>query len=256
MEGFQNLSDFVIQPFGNVDSEEQKRLEKIYQSNKKHLKIEGYTIIDDDYFIHIKVPSDSNPNQFYDVVFLFFTDNNKVKRGFTLNKYYVKFFSNSPSFIYQFAALYRINGFLIDFLFDKMDAEYAETPPKNPKKMMYDKSIYCASKFLLDSTAALSKLGLVTRRKKDKEKFFSDIKTFKDVKLTNELSTLDKKIDKELEKNKSNTKRSKVDRERRNTSTHRTVARKDTLQNTSKKCITTAKRIQAKKKIKSSRRKK
>ena len=160
MEGFQILKDFLLEPFGNVDIDVQKRLEISYQSMKHKIKVEGYTIVDDDYFIHIKVPSESNPNQSYDVVILFFADNNKVKRGITLNHYYVKFFSNSPSFIYQYAVLYKTNGFLIDFLYDKMDKKYSDTMPKNPKKMMYDKSIYCASKFLLDSTAGLSKLEI------------------------------------------------------------------------------------------------
>ena len=247
MEGFQTLKDFVDEPFGNIVASERSKFELAYQAIKRNIKIEGYTIVDDDYFIHIKVPSESNPNQSYDVVILFFTEDSKVKRGITLNKYYVKFFSNSPSFIYQYAVLYKTNGFLIDFLYDKMDKKYSDTLPKNPKKMMYDKSIYCASKFLLDTTAGLSKLGLVTRKKKDERKFFADIKSFEDVKFTNELSTLDKKIDKELEKNKANTKKRRLEREKNNRSIHRTTAKKDTLARGVQKSITMGKRIKAKK---------
>lgn len=248
MEGFQTIADFLNDPFGNGNPSEQKRLEGKYQEIKSGIKINGYTIVDGDYFVHVSIPSSSNKNQSYDVVILFFTDNSKVERELTLSNYYVKFFSNSPSFIYQYAVLYKVNGFLIDFLYDKMDQAYIDKEPQKPKKLMYDKSIYAACQYLLTgTTAALSKLGLVTRKKKTKEKFFKDIKTFEDVKLTGELNTLDKKIDKELEENKKIRKDAR--NKHRSLDKHRKNAKKDTLAPNVKKSITMAKKIKRVKKV-------
>ena len=205
---FQTLHDFIQNPFGITNEKKSDEYEKKYQAMKKksNFKIEGYTSIDDNYFIHVIVPSDSNQNQTYDVVVLFFTDETVVKKRTTFSNYYVKFFSNSPSFIYKYAYLYKENGFLIDFLFDKLDAAYIDKKPLKTNSnfdMFYEKSIYCASRLLLDDEAiALSKLGIILKHKKPKDKFFRDIKSFEHIKMNSELQTIDKKINKELEENK------------------------------------------------------
>lgn len=254
MTNFQNISDFLSAPFGNVDKAEQARLLRMYSNSKfkRAIKISGYTVVDEEYFFHLSIPSDSNPNQLYDVVILFFTDNEKIKKEMSFKNYYIKFFSNSPSFMYQYAALYKQEGFLIDFLFDKMDKNYADVLPKTQKALSYDKSIYAACKYLYDTPAALSKMGLITKQKKKPERFFSDIKTFQDVKLTNDLNTLDKKIGKELEKNKEKKKEHRK-KGSGNSSFVRKDARKDTLSGTSEKAIKMAKTIKASKGVRKTR---
>lgn len=208
MEQFQTLSEFVENPFGISDTKKRDEFEDKYQKMKsnKNFKIEGFTTIDDNYLIHVIVPSDSNPGQTYDVVVLFFTDETTVKKRTTFSNYFVKFFSNSPSFIYKYAYLYKENGFLIDFLFDKLDSKYSGQAPVKTNTnfdMFYDKSIYCASRLLLDEEhVALSKLGIILKHKKTNNAFFRDIKTFENIKLSSELKTIDKKINKELKENK------------------------------------------------------
>lgn len=214
---FQTLEGFLAAPFGSREPKSNE-FEQKYQKLKsnKRIHIEASTKIEDNYLLHIKVGSDSNQNVFYDVILLFFTDDNSIKRDISFRKYYVQFFSNSPSFIYQYATLYKQNNGLIEMLYDKLDPEYVDkTPDKaNPSmKLSYDKSIYSACRFMQDNpVSAFSKAGILVRKKKTPEKFFSDIKTFANVKMDNEINQLDKKVDKELAKastkDKENSKKS------------------------------------------------
>lgn len=232
---FQTLHEFIENPFGISDNKKNEKYEKIYQEmkKKKTFKIEGYTSIDDNYFIHVIVPSDSNPNQCYDVVVLFFTDETVVKKRTTFSNYYVKFFSNSPSFIYRYAYLYKQNGFLIDFLFDKLDQNFINQAPTKTNAnfdLFYDKSIFCASRLLIDDEAvALSKLGIILKHKKSKDKFFRDIKSFENIKMSSELQNIDKKINKELEENKKQIKSPKI--KNQNRSINKVRAKSNTLSN-------------------------
>lgn len=208
MTAFQTIQEFVESPFGNQKKNNQDKLEEEYQKMKSNSKfrVEGFTTIDDNYLIHIEIPSESNPSQVYDVVVLFFTDDSIVKKRTTFSNYYVKFFSNSPSFIYKYSYLYDENGFLIDSLYDKLDSKYRGVAPKNTNQKMelyYDKSIYCACRLLLDNNLVLmSRFGIITKHKKSPTKFFSDIKSFENIKMSSEISSMDKKINKELVENK------------------------------------------------------
>lgn len=250
MASFQTISEYLNAPFGNKNEAEKKKMEEMYKKmiGGKKIRIEGYTRVDDNYLLHIIIPSESNPNQTYDVVLLFFTDNSSVKRDTHLRNYYVKFFSNSPSFIYQYAALYHAAGYLVDFLFEKMDQSYKDVMPKNPKPLSYDKSLYCACRYLMDDAHPLGKLGMLTKKKKNNNAFFRDIKTFQDVKLTSELNALDKKLDKELEENKKAKKEKK--KEKRSGVTEpigKKMAKTNTLPPDVKPAITHVRKITAKK---------
>ena len=122
---FQTIEEFLKAPFGNEEPKNQdfeQKYKKLYAD--KRISLVALTQIDDDYLLHLSVGSDTNPTEAYDVVLLFFTDNETIKKEITFKNYYVKFFSNSPSFIYKYAVLYRQNGFLIDMLYDKMDEKY------------------------------------------------------------------------------------------------------------------------------------
>ena len=202
MAEFQTLSQFINSPFGNTNVDRTNSYETEYKSVKNRLKIAGYTEIDGSFLLHITVPSKSNVKQIYDVVILFFTDDPSIKKERTLSNYNIKFFSNSPSFIYKYAVLYKKNGYLIDAFFDKMDAQYADVMPDKSNKgyeMFYDKSIYCACRFLLDSKTALSKFGILLHHKQSNELFFRNIKDFQDTKFSSDSKAIEKKIEKELD---------------------------------------------------------
>lgn len=101
----------------------------------------------DKFFIYIKIPSETVPDFYYDVVIEFFPS----KKGFdefrTLDKYQVRFFSNDPSFVYTFAYAFNKNNMFISELSAKMGKIPLSTKPKetNPKlEIGHVKSLYIA----------------------------------------------------------------------------------------------------------------
>lgn len=215
---YQTLSEFLQAPFGqrnlSRNSEYESKYQKFKSSNK--IRVEGYTKMDDDCFIHIKVPSESQPGVEYDVVIQFFTDDPSVSKENTYENYYIKFFSNSPGFIYKYAVLYKIHGYLIESLYDKMDPEFINTLPEKTNKNLeinYDKSIYFACRFLSENKfGILNKLGILIRRKKSFEKFIQGISDFEESKLGLEIASLEKTIKSDTEKEKKKAKEARKEK--------------------------------------------
>ena len=209
MSTFQTIEEFLSRPFGNEEKRNSEFEAKFLKLNReKRIRAIAHTRIDDDYLLHLSVGSDTNPTESYDVVLLFFTDNEEIKKEITFKNYYVKFFSNSPSFIYQYAVLYKQNGFLIDMLYDKLDEKYKDTLPdkvNKDHKLSYDSSIYCACRYLQNHGGYFNKY-LNGASHKRSEQFFREIKDFSDVKMINDIRNMDKKIDKELAENKKKSK--------------------------------------------------
>lgn len=185
---YQTLKEFLESPFGtgkNLERDVKYNLRYETFKSRQKIRIEGYTSVTDDYYIHLVVPSESDENRLYDVVIRFFSP---IKSSLTsLSKYYIQFFSNSPGFMYQYAVLYRLNGFLIEDLYNKMDPDFISKLPEksNPNlKMSYDSTIYFACRFLSENNFQyLSKFGILLQKKKTPEKFFKDITSFKDMKV-------------------------------------------------------------------------
>ena len=152
---YQTLKEFLESPFGtgkNLERDVKYNLRYETFKSRQKIRIEGYTSVTDDYYIHMVVPSESDENRSYDVVIRFFSP---IKSSLTsLSKYYIQFFSNSPGFMYQFAVLYRLNGFLIEDLYNKMDPDFISKLPEksNPNlKMSYDSTIYFACRVLSEN---------------------------------------------------------------------------------------------------------
>jgi hypothetical protein len=210
---FQTIEEFLDAPFGKPEvksNEYEAKYQKL--AKDKRIRMVAHTQIDEDYLLHLSIGSETNPKDSYDVVLLFFTDNEELKRERTFRRYYVKFFSNSPSFIYHYAALYKENGFLIDALYEKMDPEYADKLPEVTNashKMSYDKSIYSACRFLIDRRFDAFNKFIQGIMKKNPDEFFREIRDFQDIKMTSEIRSMDKKINRELEKNKKEKKERK-----------------------------------------------
>lgn len=161
---YQTLSDFLVHPFGVPYTDEGQKLDGKYEKFKSMISVEGYSILDESYYIHIKVPSESQPGKTYDVVVQFMPQTKTMEKDSNLDFYVIQFFSNSPSFIYRYAALYKLHGYMIDALQEKLDPDYADTLPDKTNtemKLMYDKSIYFACKFLYENRLTyLSKSAL------------------------------------------------------------------------------------------------
>ena len=139
----------------------------------------------------------------YDVVIRFFTDNPEVAKQNHLRNYFIQFFSNSPSFMYQYAYLYNKEGFLIEALYNKLDPGYIDTPPEKTNKDMvmgYDKSIYFACRFLTDKKFRyLEKGGFGAFKKKTSSNFFREVSDFRSIKLDQQIMSEEKKLSKVLD---------------------------------------------------------
>lgn len=184
---YQKLSEFIEQPFGKhvgLNLEYKAKYDKYRNTNK--IKLVGVSQIDNIYFAHVVIPSESTTTH-YDVVIEFFPDNPNLHKEHNLLNYKCKFFSNSPSFIYKYAALFKKKGYLIEELYNKLDLQYADKMPEktNPNNdLCYDKSLFFASRYLLDHhMTMLSKIGVVFRRKSFDE-FVKSIKDYNYIKDT------------------------------------------------------------------------
>lgn len=198
----QTIAEFMrsplnIQNAGAKQSEYDKKYE-LFKRNKK-LKIEGFTSIGDNYFIHMVIPSDSNPDRNYDVI-VKFSPPDGGENNVSLRYYHIQFFSNSPGFIYKYSVLYKEHGLLIEELYNKMDPDYMDTLPSKTNtslELSYDKSIYFVCRFLSDHQFRyLSKVGPLTMYRKTPENFFRSVSSFKKMKALQEFDSLTKKVNK------------------------------------------------------------
>lgn len=166
---YQTLEEFLFRPFGIADAEQEKVLAPKYAKNGKYVKLVEYSVLDGEYFLHLVIPSESKQDKTYDVVLQFFHPDEQMSKHGSLNHYLVQFFSNSPSFIYRYAALYKLHGYLIDSLQDRLDVSYIDKMPDKTNKeykMSYDKSLYFACRYLYEHRLTLmTKAGLFLQKK-------------------------------------------------------------------------------------------
>ena len=103
-----------------------------------------------DILFHVRVPSEEYKfnKLHYDV--LFKIENDPSQRYSMRN---VKFFSNSPSFIYTYAYVYYHDDIMIDEFASKLPILAITVPPevRNPVESLgYEKSTYIAARYLID----------------------------------------------------------------------------------------------------------
>jgi len=135
-----------------------------------------------EYYFHFTVPSEGKERRnTYDVV-LHFTvaDEPEIANDSNLNRYYVKFFSNSPSFTYTFAYAFNLYGLFVEELKDKFRKETFSHPPvtRNPGEIIsYEKTIYFACHYLLLDRKYLNKIVIDSMAKPfNKAEFVKNIR--------------------------------------------------------------------------------
>ena len=114
----------------------------------------------DNYIAYLKIPSEVVDKFYYDVL-IEFRPPKKAITGTTLKDYYVRFYSNDPSFVFTFTHAFIANKIFITELSDKMSkkAIKEKAKEKNPKDQVgYVKSLYFA--YLI-----MSKRGLFNKVK-------------------------------------------------------------------------------------------
>lgn len=101
----------------------------------------------EDYIFQFKIPSETYDPLVYDVVISFTALTKDMINDFTLNRYAIKLFSNSPNFTFTYAYVYNKDGILISFLKNKLGTIALTKPPKvkNPTETYgFEKSVYFA----------------------------------------------------------------------------------------------------------------
>lgn len=236
MATYQTISEFLHTPFGKTST--QSKLTKYntsYNANRNDIILNAYTKIDDAYYFHVKIPSESQKdgNVYYNVVIRFFTDKKEALKSSHIRDYYIQFFSNSPGFIYNYAVLYKNNGYLIDSLYTKLDPRYFDKLPTKTNvnlELSYDKTIYFACRFLNEKKfKVLNKFGVSLGKKLTPNKFFGEIKDFQSVKVETELLTLERKSLKDLAKNLDKEKSNETKSNIKTNDNHRKTATTSTM---------------------------
>ena len=139
----------------------------------------------DQFYAHVKIPSEVVPRFYYDVVIKFATADNGLRVGNTLNDYDVQFFSNDPAFVFTYERVFHKLGMFVEECKPRASKLALRKDPKetNPYEVPgYVKSIYFAYLFMkrnnLFSKALYRQLGV----------------SFNARKLNSEIEDTDKKI--------------------------------------------------------------
>lgn len=202
---YQTLTEFVASPFGRkTDLTRDRKYDTMYQNYIKSnsIYIKSYTTIEDSWYLLIRVPSESQKGLIeYDVVIRFFPETKDIISESHLRNYKIQFFSNSPSFTYQFAYLYYTNGYLIEELYKKSDIESISRPPEKANANMtltYDKSIYFACRYLTSKQfGKLDKNGSMGS-KQTSDGFFREISSFNDMNMYSMILSEERKLKREI----------------------------------------------------------
>ena len=208
------LEQYILNPMGknnavmNASTREIMRKTYIHKFDNLLLRESGYikytTYYDkknNNYWIHVKVPSETVKNFYYDVVFKFSSTEKTALFGEDLFKCNVKFYSNDPAFVYTYAHVFSKNGLFIKELGSKMckQALKREAKEKNPNNVVgYVKTIYFA--YLLMQNKKLNK----------KSRFDVEVIEFSLDKLLNNITSADIKIMEREREGKKVSKKKKI----------------------------------------------
>ncbi len=149
------------------------------------------------FYVHMKVPSEVVDKFYYDTVIEFYTDNEELLSSRTLNDYYVKFYSNDPSFVFTFCHAFVKNKIFIEDLEPKMSKEAIKKAGevRNPLSQVgYVKSLYFAY-LLMKQYGLFNKIQFETNSRKYNKKELLQIIEHADIKIQ-------KRRDAEEEQNK------------------------------------------------------
>lgn len=103
------------------------------------------------FYFYIKIPSETVPNFFYDVVIKLVPPPEIKDKTDKLDDYYIQVFSNDPAFAFTYAYAYNKEHLIVSELVNKFPPQFIEDKPKvtNPKlDINYSKVIYFGYLFL------------------------------------------------------------------------------------------------------------
>lgn len=133
---------------------------------------------------HFQIESDKNSDILYDVVIKFYTKDTTVKTHQNILAYDFQFFSNSPSFLFQFAYVYNKNNLLIPELRKQIGETALNNSPSksNPHHAVgYDYTIYYCLRFLYLNQFYLTKKEILRKGKQISQFKVDDIASSQNV---------------------------------------------------------------------------
>lgn len=181
-----------------------EKLEKILVRESGKVKYNLYKS-KNNYYIHLKIPSEVINKFYYDTVIEFRPKDNSSQYEKNLKNYNVKFYSNDPSFVFTFAHAMLENDLFVRDLVPRMSKEAVKrvAKEKNPKNTVgYVKSLYFS--YLLMKRYSLF----------DKISFDSYSTRYDKVKLLLEIEHADKKVKDRQEAQEKLTKTKSVQRKK------------------------------------------
>lgn len=167
------IQEYIDNPMGKGDAALSKNrilmlntLNQKYEilTSKKKIKMKCYRA-GKKYYIHLIIPSETERNNTYDVVFEFSDDKKEWSKLLSIRNYSVRVFANSPSFAYTFAYVYKKHDLLINSLVKKLGKEFVKIAPdvRNRYQIVsYEKYVFFGAKYIVDS-------GILNRAKIDSQ---------------------------------------------------------------------------------------
>jgi hypothetical protein len=228
----QTLREFVDNPMGKgsnaipgrqlIQNDLRNRLELLLSKPDKKISVTIYSY-GQSYFFHLIIPSENTKRRnTYDVVLHFIPSEGATEHK-NLNQYYVKFFSNSPSFTYTYAYAFNLNGLFVEELAGKFDERVFENPPvtRNPGEIVsYEKTIFFACQHILNNASKYmvkSAIELIAK-KFNKDEFLKKIRHTETIE--REIQRENNRIKREEEEEK---RKSKKDTSSKNRSSNKTT---------------------------------
>lgn len=135
------------------------RFSYLYKKNKRQFKLKIF-LHDENYYFYFQIPSEEyyKENLTYDVIIEFRPPNEKAAKSKDLNKYLIRFISNSPNFMFTYGYVYNQEDLLISWLSYKLGPKALNEPPeiRNPRlEFGFEKSVYFALLYLETNPKAL-----------------------------------------------------------------------------------------------------
>lgn len=190
------LSEYLDNPMGKGDASLPNKTMVIQTLSSKYNKLmeqKGDNIkltmyrqgLTGEYYAHLIIPSETERDNTYDVVFRFFDSNKEHTKDLSIRKYDVQMFTNTPSFAYTFFYVYRQYGLLIPLFDGKFGKEFLTMAPtiRNRFEVVnFDKYLYFGARYLLDSKWFLNRAYLDTHCVKlNQKKLVASVRSLKTI---------------------------------------------------------------------------
>lgn len=159
------IREYLDNPMGKGDSSLPNRKAMIQVLEQKYLELDrkkGKLIkmkcyrepLRDVYYFHLIIPSETDRDNTYDVVFRFYDSEKKHYKDLSISGFDVQMFTNTPSFAYTFAHTYKQNGLLIASLGKKLSRRMIQDPATVRNRfgiVNFDKYLYFGARYIVDS---------------------------------------------------------------------------------------------------------